>query len=178
MKRNTFILILSLIVIGIAGRLMVHIPNATPLTALAFAGGMFISRKAAFLLPIAVLLITDLFIGFYSWGVMLGVYGSVALIALMSWWLRKNPSILRVGSATIASSLLFYIITNAAVWYTTPWYAKTITGLLYSYELGLPFLRNMMLGDMFYVTVIVGGLALAPKIATHYKEKNNKQTAY
>ncbi|MEN1681974.1 MAG: DUF6580 family putative transport protein, partial [Planctomycetota bacterium] len=38
-------------------------------------------------------------------------------------------------------------------------YAKTPAGLLASYTAGLPFYRQMLLGDLFYVGVLFGSMA-------------------
>jgi len=163
-KRTALLLIIVLIAIGIAGRLLPHLPNATPIAALAFVGSIYFGRKVAFLLPIGVLFFTDVIIGFYSLGIMISVYGSFALIALMSWWLKKHTSILAIGYTAMGASVSFFLITNAAVWWFTPWYEKSFLGLLYSYELGLPFFRNMLMGDLVYTFSILGVLAALPHI--------------
>ena len=157
MNKTTFVLlIISLILIGVAGRLLPHLPNATPIAALAFVSSMYLGRKTALLLPLMALFIGDLLIGFYSIGIMLSVYGSFLIIALMSWWAKKHSGILAVGYTIIAASVSFFFITNTVVWWLTPWYHKNLSGLLYSYELGLPFLRNMFLGDLVYTFTLMG----------------------
>lgn len=160
-RRTLLIAAVALIGIGLAGRLLPHLPNATPVTALIFAGAFFFGRNISLLLPFAVLLLSDLIIGLYDPLIMLSVYGSFTLIAALSWLARKRPSILSVGYSVIGSSLLFYLSTNAAVWWFSPWYEKSFAGLLYSYELGLPFLRNMMLGDLIYTPLILGAMYAA-----------------
>ena len=164
MNKTTFIfVIIGLSLVGIAGRLLPHLPNATPIAALAFVSSMYFGRKTALLLPLTALLISDLFIGFYSISIMVSVYGSFALIAFMSWYVKKHSSILAVGYTIIAASLSFFLITNAVVWWLTPWYQKSFAGLLYSYELGLPFLRNMLLGDLVYTFTLLSAF----QICTH-----------
>jgi len=164
MKKHTLLIaIVALIIIGVAGRLIPHLPNATPITALIFATSIYFGRTLSLLLPLAVLLLTDLIIGFYDPIIMLSVYGSFALIALLSWYTHKKPGILSTGYSVLGSSILFFITTNVAVWWFSPWYAKSFEGLLYCFELALPFLRNMMLGDLIYAPLILGGLFMATR---------------
>ena len=162
MKRNAFIAIVILAAIGIAGRLLPHLPNATPIAALAFIGSTYFGRKTAILLPLAVLFITDAIIGFYSLGIMVSVYASFTLIAILSWYAQKQKCILTRGYMIMFGSVSFFIITNATVWWLSPWYEKSLSGLLYSYELGLPFLRNMLLGDVVYTFTLLGTFATIP----------------
>ena len=60
-------------------RLLPHPPNFTPIFTMALFGGAYLTnKKMAFLLPLAAMLISDLFIGFHS--STLVVYGSIAII--------------------------------------------------------------------------------------------------
>jgi len=164
MKRNTLILIIGLIAIGVGGRLIPHLPNFTPIAALAFVGSQYFGRKAALILPLVALFLGDMLIGFYSFGIMASVYGSFLIIAIMSWWTKKHSNIFAVGYTVIIASVVFFLITNAAVWWFSPWYTKNLAGLMYSYELGLPFLRNMLLGDIVYTFTLLGVFAVFPSL--------------
>ena len=155
-KNNLIVAIYLLVLFGIMMRLFPHAPNMTPITAIAFMGSLYLGRKWAIVLPLFALLLSDLLIGFYDWRIMLSVYGSFALIGLISFITAKYRAVLPVGLSVIGSSILFFLVTNAAVWAFSPWYAKTVPGLLYAYELGLPFLRNMLLGDVLYMVVLIG----------------------
>jgi hypothetical protein len=64
---------------------------------------------------------------------------------------------------------LFFIITNFAVWAFGTMYAKTSSGLAECFLLAIPFFRNTMLGDFFYIGAIFGGYNLANSQA----KKNN-----
>ena len=157
LNRNQIILIVcALILFGIMMRLMPHAPNATPIAALAFVGSLYLGRRWSIILPLSALLLSDLLIGFYDWRIMLSVYGSFALIGFLSWICRKYNSFFSTGITVIAGSLVFFLLTNTTVWLFSPWYEKSISGLLYSYELGLPFLRNMLAGDIAYTFVLIG----------------------
>jgi hypothetical protein len=156
LNKNIFIVIVfSLVLFGLAIRFLPHAPNMTPITAIAFAGSLYLGRRWALILPCLILFLSDAVIGFYDWKIMLSVYGSFFLIGFLSFIASKYRTIFPTGLSVISSSVLFFLITNTAVWAFSPWYEKTIFGLLYSYELGLPFLRNMLIGDVLYTTVLV-----------------------
>jgi hypothetical protein len=157
MQKKTLILIAGLLILfGVVVRFVPHDPNMTPITALAFAASLYLGRRWAFIIPITVLLLSDFLIGPYEWSVMLSVYGSFTLIALLGVIAARYRSLFSTGLLVISSSFIFFLITNAAVWASSPWYEKNVAGLLYSYELGLPFLRNMLIGDLLYTATLVG----------------------
>ncbi|XKT74782.1 MAG: DUF6580 family putative transport protein [Patescibacteria group bacterium UBA2163] len=145
----------TLLILGVLLRLAPHMPNMTPITAIAFVGAMYLGRRWAIALPLLALLASDLLIGFYDWKIMASVYGSFALIACISWITRTHRNVVPVGLSLFASSVIFFIVTNGAVWALSPWYEKSVTGLFYAYELGLPFFRNMLIGDVLYTTGLV-----------------------
>lgn len=156
MNRNIlFISICLLVFFGIVMRLLPHAPNMTPITALAFVGGLYLGKRWAVLLPCLALFLSDIFIGLYEWKIMLSVYGSFLLIGLLSAVVTRYRSFMPVGFSVIGASLFFFFITNGAVWAFSPWYEKSISGLLYAYELGLPFLRNMLIGDILYTAILI-----------------------
>lgn len=144
-----------LVLFAVVIRLLPHDPNMTPITALAFVAGLYLGKKWVFILPGLALLISDILIGFYDWKIMLSVYVSFLLICILSLLVTKYRSTLASGLSIVGASLLFFLITNTAVWAFSPWYEKTFSGLLYSYELGLPFLRNMLIGDIIYTVALV-----------------------
>lgn len=175
-KYIIFFSALALLMIGILTRLIPHAPEMTSLTAIAFISSLYLEKKWAFILPVLVLLLSDIFIGFYDWRILISVYGSFVLIGAVSLIARKYRGILPVGLSVLGSSILFFLTTNAAVWLFSPWYAKNISGLLYSYTLGLPFLRNMIIGDVVYSCALV---VLFETVIIGYKflqNKHNSQT--
>lgn len=161
--------ILGLIGIGIAGRLLPHPPNTTPVTAIAFAAGKYVGTTWAVLVPLIVMVVTDVFLGFYDWRILLSVYGSIAIISGVS-MLARNAQPTMIIFLVMASSILFFLITNFAVWATSSWYAPTLDGLFSSYIAGLPFLRNMFIGDVFYAASLLGVFEWGYHTLSHRKE--------
>jgi len=151
-----FIFVVSIILVAVAMRLIPHLPNFTPIAAIALFGGTYISRKwLAFLIPISILLISDSIIGFHSY--LIAVYFSFAIAVAIGLLLRKNTNIWTVAGASLASSVLFFIITNFAVWLGSPFYTQDISGLMACFTMGIPFFNNGVLGDLFYNAIFFGG---------------------
>ncbi len=152
---KTFLSILGLIGIGLLGRLAPHPPNTTPVTAIAFAAGKYVGPLWAIAIPLVVMVAADMVIGFYDWKVLLSVYASIAVIggvSILARGMRPSAVLLLV----MTSSILFFLVTNFAVWAASLWYPPTLEGLIASYVAGLPFLRNMFIGDLFYAASLLG----------------------
>jgi len=149
-------IIFSLMLLGVLGRLMPHLPNATPIAAVALAASRYLGRAWSVIIPLAAMLITDSIIGFYDVRILLSVYVSFALIGGIGWVLRGRQDVGTSLLVILSASLLFFLITNFAVWFFSPWYEKSLSGLLYCYLLGLPFMRNMLLGDLLFSAVLLG----------------------
>lgn len=152
------------VLLTIVLRLIPHVPNAAPVGALALLLGATLPKKTAIITTTLTLLITDYFIGFHN--VIVWVYGSYALIALLS----KKISSMKISvqiTSSLTASLLFYFITNFGVWATTTMYEKNATGLIASYTNALPFLRNTILGDTLYTLVFFALYSIiAKKVAS------------
>jgi hypothetical protein len=136
-------------------RLLPHPANVAPIAAMALAGGVYLDKRFALILPIAALLITDWFIGFYP--ILFFVYGSFIAIGLIGLWLKSHKRLLPVVGATLFSSVLFFVVTNFGVWVLGPEsYPKTWAGLAECYVAAIPFFRNTLIGDMVYTGVLFG----------------------
>ena len=151
--------LLSAILAAAAMRLVPHPPNFTPVGAMAlFSGAYFGRRGLAFVAPLGALLVSDLALGFYHG--MATVYSSVVLIVLIGWALSKHRSFWRVGAAALASSMLFYIVTNFGMWLSSGIYPHTLAGLEACYVAAIPFFQNTVAGDLVYSALLFGGFAL------------------
>lgn len=145
--RNIFIA--SALFIAIAGRLIPHAPNFTPVAAMALFGGATLNNKRlAYLLPLVAMFISDFIIGFHS--TMWAVYISFLLTVFIGTKISNNVKPLSVITASVASSALFFIITNFAVWLGSSFYPQNLSGLIECYIAAIPFFNNSILGDLFY----------------------------
>ena len=158
---NKHQLIIILIIIAAAlTRLIPHPPNFTPITAIALFGGIYMNNKIlAFILPVGIMIISDLFLGFSS--ISYFVYGSFMVISLIGIHC-KNPKILKAIALIILSSISFFIITNFGVWILGG-YPKTWTGLAICYTMAIPFFKNSLMGDFFYSGIMISCYLLGRK---------------
>ncbi|UCB54276.1 MAG: hypothetical protein JSW45_10005 [Thiotrichales bacterium] len=157
---NARLITLSLIIFTIAMfRLLPHPPNVSPVAAMAlFGGAWFSDKRVAFLVPFLALLLSDFLLGLHN--TMVYVYAGFALTVVIGFWIGKNMKFGRIAIAVIASSLLFFMITNFGAWVTSGLYPMTAEGLLQAYVAGIPFLQNSLLGNAVFVTLLFGGFTL------------------
>jgi len=152
-------MLLAVILAAAMSRLIPHPFNFAPIGALAlFGGAQFADRRAAFLVPGAAMLLSDLCIGLYRH--MEWVYCSFALVVCLGLWLRPRRSPLRIAGASLCASGLFFLITNFGVWLNDALYGRSLAGLVACYVAAIPFFGNTLLGDAFYSLVLFGGFTL------------------
>ena len=125
-KNKRIVFITLFIVVAALMRLIPHPPNFVPITAIAiFAGIKFNNIKYAYIIPISVMLISDMFIGFYS--ISIFVYLAFIIITTYS-FMAKSYRIKNI----LLSSLMFFIITNFGVWLLGG-YTYSVEGLILCY---------------------------------------------
>jgi hypothetical protein len=165
--------VLYRILAGYYGAEISWLLNFSPLAALALCGPLVFPRRVALILPLAILLVSDLVLNAHFGatlitGEMLARYGALVLVALLGLRLRESR---RVGTfllASLAGSTGFYLITNTVSWLTAPGYAKTVAGWCQALTVGLPgylptwtFFRNSLVSDACFTLAFVACLALA-----------------
>ena len=172
--KKYLLLIIALAAYGVIARLMPHSPNFAPITALALIGGLYIPRKLAYIVPVAAMLVSDLFIGFYHPLIMISVYGCLLFATYLGTKAKQHKNFGTIVGITLASSILFYLVTNTMVWAFGALYPRTLSGLMESYYLALPFFRNSLLSDFFYTGVLVGGIEAIRFYSSKLKTENSK----
>ncbi len=152
--------IISIIIVFAAFmRLIPHYPNFTPIAAIALFGGAHLGKKwLAYLVPLVALFISDLFLGFHN--MMIPVYLGFILIVFLGTQMHNKVKVPYVLGGSLAGSLLFFLITNFAVWAFTPYYPPTFHGLMTSYTMAIPFFHAGLLGDLFYNSLFFGSFYL------------------
>jgi len=150
---NKFIFITSAIFIAAISRLFPHIPNFTPIAAMALFGGVyFTDKKLSFIIPILAMFISDVFLGFHS--TMIYVYLGFIITSFIGTMIKK-VSFLSITMGSISSSILFFLITNFGVWIGSGLSLST------TYLLGIPFFGPTLIGDLFFNSVLFGSFYLA-----------------
>jgi len=154
------IIFLILVTLGAVFRLLPHPWNFTPIAAITLFSGVYLGKRYAILVPILAMFFSDIFLGFYEWKLMLAVYGSFALVGLIGLAIKKQKSLETILAGSLTASILFFLITNFAIWQFTSWYPKTLPGLIQCFILALPFFRNTLLGDLFFTGILFGAYEL------------------
>lgn len=157
-----------------------------------FAGALIKDKRAAFLLPLLSMLISDLFYqvlyinglseikGFYS-----GQWINYLLIAAVTafGFLLKKITAVRVTLFSIGGSVIFFLLSNGAVWAGGGGLGrpKTFDGLLLCYYDGLAFLKdyglikgfygNLFIGDLFFTAILFGSFFLLERILVQQKQQ-------
>lgn len=153
-KQGLFYLLILMVVVT---RLLPHPMGFTPVGALGLFSGAYIMNRRAWLIPIVVLLISDIFIGFYNPIIMLSVYVSFALSAVLGRYvLSKRRSILRVAGSAVGSATILFVLSNFTLWATGLYYPLTLEGLTLCFIRAIPFYGNSLMGDLLYAAVLFG----------------------
>jgi len=160
----------SLVVAMIAFRFSPHPENVAPIGAFALMGGLYLSRRFALVVPVAALVLSDLFLNMQMGYPALHAprlldYAAFLCIGMAGLAIRERGWKMQFGGA-LAVPVFFYAVSNFGVWLTglglsgQP-YAKSFAGLAECYVAGLPFLRGSMLGDWGFMALFAGVMALA-----------------
>ncbi len=138
-----------------------HCWNFTAIGALAiFAGSQFEDKRFAFAMPLIAMGIADLFIGD---GFEPTVYMGFAAMIACGMLIRNHINPTSVVLSSITGTFIFYLITNFAYLYPSSLYPHNLTGIVTSYIMALPFLRNMLIGDVIYGFALFGGFYFIKK---------------
>jgi hypothetical protein len=174
------LLLTGLIVVAVFSRLLPHMPNFTPLGAIALLAAAYFRRWwVGILVPLIALLLSDFALeittrwhlldgwiangwGFYSftWA----VYASTAVAGAVGLLLRRKRTILNVSASAVASAVVFFLLTNFAWWLTElSGLPPTLSGLMTAYVDGLPFFKWTLLSNIGYAGLLFGVFALVER---------------
>ncbi|HNL53395.1 MAG TPA: hypothetical protein PKI36_03225 [Turneriella sp.] len=166
-------IVILMIVSAAFSRVIPHMPNFSPLNAIAlFAAAHLSARWQAYVVPLAATWLSDLFLNnvlyavpgsHFAWSYdgAIWQYASYILIVTWGWLLFLSGTSWRrtlVGAA--GSGLIFFIVSNFGVWVSGGLYPANLAGLLAAYTAALPFYQGTLLGDVFYMTGLFGGYAV------------------
>ena len=155
-----------------------YIWNLTPVGALELFAGARLRSRAAYLVPLAAMAISDLLLvrllgninmSAFSWGTPV-IYAAFLIEVAFGRLLRNRPSAWWVGAAAVLGATQFYLLTNFAVWLGDGVaYPRSAAGLAECYVAGWPFYRNMLLGNLLYSGLFFGLYAVALSAAGRRK---------
>jgi hypothetical protein len=133
-------------------RLNNNIPNFTPIISSALFLGIFFKNKIFSVLPMVIMLVSDLFLGFYHLSIMIAVYFSLMAVNLMGILIKDKKSYLKIISASLVGSSLFFVVTNFSVWAFGNWYLNNFSGLTSCFLNAIPFFKNNLLSTFIFST--------------------------
>ena len=167
-------------------RLFPHPPNFAPIAAMALFGGAYLNKKYSLMIVFTTLILSDYLLLYihpfspqfinlskiYGPAVLLHsttifVYLSFLLTSLLGIWVKSHKSAKNILSASLFSSVLFFLITNFGVW-ATGMYARNLSGLWESYAMGIPFFKNTVFGDLSYAGIFFGCYELVQLLVVRY----------
>ena len=148
-----------ILILGIASRLLPHLSNFTPVLAIAFFGGVYLSQRWSLVLPILLMMVTDLIIGTYS-GMMFN-WIAIGLCAVFGWQLQKNKGVKNVLMFSFLSALVYFTVSNFGVWLVGGLYSLDAKGFVNCYVMALPFFRNTLISTVVYSVILVLGYEYA-----------------
>jgi hypothetical protein len=153
-----------LIGIDVAARLLPHAPGVWPVAATAlFAGRIFRIPALALIVPLAATALSNFALPGDDWRVALVVFVAISVPAFAGMLARRWRGALPVVTAMVASSLIFFVTTNFAVWAFNGMYPMNVQGLVQCYAAALPFLDRTVFGDLAWTAVLFGGAWLVQR---------------
>jgi len=164
-----------------------HPWNFTPVAAALLYFGARGSRRQLWV-PLALLAASDVvltkFVYAYpfSWDHFV-TWAWYAAILWLGTGLRESASLrapsdwLRVGGASLASSVSFFVVSNFAVWACWNMYPKTFAGLMACYDAAIPFFRRGLEGDLIFTALMFGVPAAAAFFVRAGKAHNTAAAA-
>ena len=130
-------------------RLIPHPPNFTPLLGMAiFAGAMLDKKLLAFIAPLASMFLSDLVLGLHS-SIPI-IYFAIMLNVAIGFLLASKFNYFRCFMTLFFGALIFFIVTNFAVWLKSGMYSHDINGLISCYTMALPFFQNTLFSTVIY----------------------------
>ena len=141
--------VLVLIAVLAFSRVIPHPSNFTPLLGMAvFAGARLDNKLFAIIAPLTAMFLSDLVIGLHS--SMSIIYFAILVNVLFGFHLKGRFGPLQLGGTLVCGALLFFLITNFAVWYSSGFYSNDLAGLISCYTMGLPFFQNTLISSIMY----------------------------
>lgn len=143
--------------------------NFAPLAAIALCAAVYFPAKYKFTVPLIALLISDVVLNLNYGAPLLSPfvashYLGFALVGGLGYLLQNRASLKVLLPASIAASVIFYVVTNTVSWFFDPGYVKSLNGLVQALTVGLPqfsatpswmFFRNSVVSDLLFTGLFV-----------------------
>jgi|SRR5712692_5567843 len=137
--------------------------NFSAVGALGLFAGARLGSRAAYLVPLGVMLVSDLLLirplaslGGAFTGTTPVLYASMTLNVAIGRLLRPTSSPAWAVPAALLTAMQFFVGSNVAEWAFGGLYAHSLAGLAQCFVAALPFFRNTLAGDLIYSVVFFG----------------------
>lgn len=154
---KNIIFAICLVIVAVSWRIINHdyniAPNLELVTTVSVIAAVTMGLRAALLVPINAMVLSDIIIGNSS--IFVFTWTAFAIIGIGATLLKKlndkpKKQILYSAGFAVVSSFLFFVATNFGVW-LQGWYPATWAGLIDCYTLAIPFYRTMLIGNLILV---------------------------
>ncbi len=166
-KWNKLLPVLFIVVL-VVSRIPGLLPsNFSAVYAFVFCAGVYFRGAAAWWLPLATMLATDMALNIFYYHVApFGAYLVLnyaiyaGIIGLGQWFGRRAP-LMKLVLGGLLGAVIFYLVTNTLSWLQDPAYAKTIAGWIQALTVGHPeiqpptweFFRNTLLSTGLFTAL-------------------------
>jgi len=151
-------LVVALVALDVVARLLPHPPGFLPVVASGlFAGRILRIPALAVAVPVLGMVLSDAGLPGEDWRIQAVGFVAIAIPALAGILTRRWRGVLPVVFTIVPSSILFFMLSNGAVWAFSGMYPLTWQGLVQCYVAAVPFLDKTVLGDLFWTGVLFGG---------------------
>jgi len=143
--------------------------NFAPMAAIALCAAAYLPARYKFTVPLVALLFSDIVLNLHYNAPIFDAliacrYLALIVVGLIGLAMANRASWKTLLPASLAGSVLFYVITNAFAWLSDPGYVKNFGGLVQALTVGLPqysstpswmFFRNSVLSDLLYTGLFI-----------------------
>jgi len=130
-----------------------------------FGAAYFKNKKLALIVPVLALWLSDLLLNstiYASYetslltGYQLWTFLSLALIVITGYFMLRKISFKNIFGSAFVAAIIFFLVSNFGVWASGTMYPMNIGGLVSCYIAGIPFFHWTLLGNIFYLGLMVG----------------------
>jgi hypothetical protein len=151
-------LVAFLVALDVVARLLPHAPGFLPVA----ASGLFAARMLhipvlAIAVPVLGMILSDAALPGEDWRIQAVGFAAIAIPAVAGIATRRWTGVLPTVATVVVSSILFFLLSNGAVWAFGGMYPPNWQGLTQCYAMALPFLDKTVMGDLFWTAILFGG---------------------
>ncbi len=162
-SQKNLIMAVVLVIVAAFLKLFTYPQSINPIVAIAlFSGAVISDRKLAFAMPLMAMLLSDILLeishkdaGFYGIG-QFANYASLALVTVLGFAIKKT-NVVSVAGMSVGATLLFFFLSNSAVFMFSSYYEKSLAGYTLCMNAGIPFMLKRIPVDLLFSALLFTG---------------------